>query len=172
MKKLLLLPILCIFSLKGMELDSSSAHAVKVLQSRGNLYVEDENAAYRVEGHRMSQDLRRMLAAKVLGKFNTAGYIRVTKDSEGKYLLAAKVRGLGGGIGGTWLGCVAGKFAVHFVAQVGIGIATAGVAIVCPPAALPFAYAAEAAVAPTVEAVSNVVAIGTGILGGVATGPV
>lgn len=78
----------------------------------------------------------------------------------------------GGGIGGATAGVFIGKFVTHFVAQVGIGVATAGVAIVCPPAAVPFFYAAEATIAPAVEVASNTVAIGCGVIGGVATGPV
>lgn len=97
MKKLLLLPLLCIFSLKAMELDVCSAEAVRVFAHKNHVYVEDENAAYRVEPHHMSQDLRRLIAHKALAKFKAEnGYIRVTKDGDEKYNLAAKVRGLGG----------------------------------------------------------------------------
>lgn len=98
MNKLLLLPLLCVVSLQGMEIDSVYAEKVRVLSHKNHMYVEDENAAYRVENHHMSQDLRRLIANQALAKFKAdkAGYVRVSKDSEGKYMLAAKVRGLGG----------------------------------------------------------------------------
>ena len=96
MKKLLLLPILTAISLNAMQMDVVSAENVKVIAHKNNIYVEDDNAAYRIESHRMNQDLRRIIAHKALGKFKTAGYMRVTKDSDEKYNVAAKVRGLGG----------------------------------------------------------------------------
>lgn len=173
MKKLFI-AILGISSLSAMQLvkNTSSAVALKLYSNNRQAYVEDENAAYQVERYNMNPLMREVLNRQALGKFKDAGYIRINKLDEGKYELLAKVRGEGGGIWGAHLGFLAGKFAVHFVAQTGIALATAGVAIVCPPAAAPFFYAAEATLTPTIEATSNVIALGTGLLGAAVTGPV
>ena len=87
----------------------SSAHDLKLYANkRGHLFVEDENAAYRIEKHAMNPLLREVVQRKALGKFVGDGYIRINKVEEGssspdglqrtsKYTLAAKVRGNGGG---------------------------------------------------------------------------
>ena len=46
----------------------------------------------------MNPLLREIVQRKALGKFIGDGYIRVNKLEEGKYTLAAKVRGNGGGL--------------------------------------------------------------------------
>lgn len=107
-----------------------------------------------------------------LNKALLMGYIKVSQDEQKSLSLQYMPRLKGGGIGGAWVGMLTGKFVVHFVAQAGIAIATTGVFIICPPAAAPFAYAAEATVAPFVEAASNVAALGCGIFGAAVTGPV
>lgn len=97
MKKFLLLPILSVLTLQGMEVvPVSSADNVRLLTNNRHLYVEDENAAYRVKEHDMNKELRDVLKHKALAKFKEAGYIRATKQSDGTYALAAKIRGEGG----------------------------------------------------------------------------
>ncbi len=76
---------------------SSADSALKLYTNHKDIYVEDENAAYRVEKHNMNALLQEISNRKALSKFKDAGYIRINKNSEGKYALAAKVRGEGGG---------------------------------------------------------------------------
>lgn len=177
MKKLFLM-LLCAFPLIGMERIKelrapSKLGDIDLRHDDNGLYIMKDGEAQLIERHQCNKLLRELIASKKIKEFQKVGHIEVNELDNEELIVRANVNGLkGGGLVGTWAGCVAGKFVVHFVAQVGIGIATAGVAVVCPPAAPAFFYAAEAAVTPTVEAVSNVVAIGTGILGGVATGPV
>jgi len=88
----------------------------------------------------------------------------------------------GGGAGGAWLGMITGKIVVHGLAQLGIGLVSFGAATVAGiasggnPVAISLAakgtyFTLNTALLPTVEAASNVVAVGGGILGGVVTGP-
>ena len=74
----------------------SSAQQLKLYANEKNLFVEDENAAYRVERHDMNPLLREVMHRQAMGKFIGDGYIRVNKFEDGKYELMAKVRGDGG----------------------------------------------------------------------------
>ena len=75
----------------------STANDLKLYTNHHDFYVEDENAAYRVEKHNMNPLLRAIAQHKALEKFVGDGYIRINKDDQGTYSLAAKVRGNGGG---------------------------------------------------------------------------
>ncbi len=97
---LLSLTSLCSLSTIAMEVvPCSSKDEVRLLHSpkTSRLYVEDENAAYRVETHEMNTLLRDVVKLNAMKKFIASdGYIRANKYDDGKYLLAAKVRGNGG----------------------------------------------------------------------------
>lgn len=101
MKRLLLL-FLTISQIHAMELVNSRAvssknEALKLYTNNKDLYVEDEDAVYRVDIAEMNKDLRDILKYKALSKFiENQGYIRINEDDD-KYSLAAKVRGDGGG---------------------------------------------------------------------------
>ena len=175
--KRLLLALLVISPLSAMELVEhrtiSSKDALRLYTNQKEFYVEDDYAAYRVEKHNINPLLAEVIKRQAFGKFKDAGYIRISKLNDSKYALAAHVRGLGGGGGGALAGIMVGKFAVHFVAQLGIGVATAGVFVVGGPvAAGAFAVAAEKTLVPLIEATSQVAAIGCGIVGAAVTGPV
>ena len=99
MKKLLL-SLFFLLPLSAMEMIDpsavSSAQQLKLYANEKNLFVEDENAAYRVERHDMNPLLREVMHRQAMGKFIGDGYIRVNKFEDGKYELIAKVRGDGG----------------------------------------------------------------------------
>jgi len=96
MKKLLLLILLAppMFSMELVPV--SSPDNVRLLTDHKHMYVEDDNAAYRIPNHDMNRELRDVLKHKALAKFKEAGYIRAHKQSDGTYTLAAKVRGEAG----------------------------------------------------------------------------
>jgi hypothetical protein len=97
------------------------------------------------------------------------GKFKVSKFSNGEYAVRADGDLKGGGALGATGGAIFGKFLVHFIGQGVIQIA----AICTGPAYPATILALEAALLPTViEPLSNVAAIGCGIAGGVATGPV
>ncbi len=138
MKHFLLLSLLSLssFSIGCMEVvPCSSKDDVRLLTNRSAMFVEDENAAYRVEKHNMNPLLKNVIKHKALDKFKEAGYIRINKNSEGKYELAAKVRGEGGGpiLAGILYGTVkvlayTGMAVMGTGAVVGITAATGGTA--------------------------------------------
>lgn len=106
--KRLLLSLLCIQSISGMsQIDQgsvSAAQSLKVYTNNKKVFVEDENAAYSINPDRMNSELRKVIANKALVQFiKNGGYLRVNKDSEEKYNLAAKMRLNGGG---PVLGCL------------------------------------------------------------------
>lgn len=104
MKRVLLLGLI-IANVNAMELVKQSAvsskdEALKLYTNNTDIYVEDDNAAYRVETCEMNKDLRDLLKYKALAKFldSNAGYIRIKKEEgDDIYALDAKVRGNGGG---------------------------------------------------------------------------
>ena len=94
---------------------------------------------------------------------------KVSQFDNGEYKVTAAEGLQGGGIGGAWAGALFGKALVHFVGHGVIQI----VGVCTGPAYPATVFALEAALLPTViEPMSNVAAIGFGVAGGVATGPV
>jgi len=78
----------------------------------------------------------------------------------------------GGGPGGATAGFYVGKFTVHLIAQGGIMAVSGVVSLIGTPAAGAATFVAlEKTVGPAVEVASNVVGLGTGVLGGGASGP-
>lgn len=147
----------------------SSREPVQLFSNHRDLFVQDENAAYRVENHNMNPLLHEVMTRKAMGEFTEkGGYLRVKQLSDGKYVLDANVRGLGGGLGGTTVGCYIGKFTVHFIAHGTILV----IGAMTGPAAPATIASLEATFLPAIEAASNIGAIAGGIIGGVATGPV
>lgn len=79
----------------------SSKDDVKLLLQNTNdhyrVFVEDENAAHRVENYQMNSLMRKLVEREAVAKFTDKdGYVRINKDDHGKYELVAKVRGNGG----------------------------------------------------------------------------
>lgn len=96
----------------------------------------------------------------------------VYKIGEYEYGIRIEPRLAGGGFWGGMAGFLLGKAVVHVAGQiVCFGVAGA-VGLVCPPLAPAVLAGMEAAITPTVEVASNTVALGTAVIGMVATGPV
>lgn len=104
----------------------SSAEPVTLYKNQRDFFVEDENAAYRVETNNMNPLLQEIVKRQAMGKFvgEGQGYIRVKQMSDGQYALDAKVRGNGGGpVTGTcaywgtksagWVAFAAAVWATH-----------------------------------------------------------
>ena len=102
MHKIILSLLFCGASVSAMELIESkhvsSKDKLKLYTNHKDIFVEDENAAYRVEKHNMNPLLKEVIQRKALDKFIGDGYVRVNKHDEGTYELLAKVRGDGGGL--------------------------------------------------------------------------
>lgn len=174
MKKLLVL-LACPMIINGMQLvpvTVQSRDNVKVLTDYKRVFVEDENATYRVQSHEMNKELRELLKHKALDKFKETGYIRINKDETGKYALAAHVRGLGGGAGGATAGVVVGKFLTYTIGYGLLNLVAAPAAAASGPLAPGVQVGANLVAAPFIESASNVVGIGFGIIGAIITGPV
>lgn len=172
MKRLLLAALFAAPCINAMEMINpsavSSAQQLKLYANEKHLFVEDENAAYRVERHDMNPLLREVMHRQAMGKFIGDGYIRVNKLEEGKYALDANVRVLGGGGGGAAAGVIIGKGLTYGVCYGGIWVAS----LIAGPASTPTAMIVGKTASPFIELLSNKVAIGCGILGGILTGPV
>jgi hypothetical protein len=101
--KRFLLALLFISPLHAMELVnpiavSSKDEALKLYTNHKDMYVEDQNATYRIQASEINNDLRELLKHKALTKFieKKAGHIRISQLDDGTYALRAKVHGDGG----------------------------------------------------------------------------
>lgn len=86
----------------------SSAEPVQLFRNHKDIFVQDENAAYRVKKYNMNPLLKEVMQRQAIGKFTEkGGYLRVRQLSNGEYLIDASVRIDGGGIAaaqaGYWL---------------------------------------------------------------------
>ena len=108
MKRLLLAALFAAPCINSMEMiPASSSEDVRLLTNHRNMFVEDENAAYRIENHNMNPLMRDTLKHNVVAKLKEHGYFRVTKLDNGEYAIQANAKGLGGGIltaGAVYLG--------------------------------------------------------------------
>ena len=146
---------------------SAADQSLRLYSNQKDFYVEDANAAYRVEKHNMNPLLNEVMKRQALGKFKDAGYLRISKLEDGKYALAARVRGEGGGPGGAAVGVAVGKFVGYAIGVGGLW----GVSALSGPAAPVVGPAAAMTAAPIVEAFAIKCAIVGGIIGAIITGP-
>lgn len=93
---------------------------------------------------------------------------RVTEFENGEYKVDMVSDLKGGGVLGANGGFLVGKFLVHFVSHGVIQV----IALCTGPAYPATVVALEATCMPFIEAASNVVGLGMGVAGAVATGPV
>lgn len=131
-------------------------------------FVEEEDGITRVHSYDTDKVFRNRGQKDVL-RFAMQNKFKVKRFDNGEYKVEAAGGLKGGGVLGAWGGMLLGKGLVHFVGHGTILIVSA-----CTGPAAPATFAAlEAALLPTViEPMSNVAAIGMGVAGGVATGPV
>lgn len=181
-KQLYILSFLAFFSINAME-DNKTLHvkptSIFARSDVGNFDLYHDNSGFTViqdgkmfpiERHSLDLVLRK-IDHKQLKKFQKLGYIHVKKNDENQFSLVSNLRVRGGGAGGATAGFWLGRLAAQ---TVGYGI----VALVALPAMVggPVAYSVAVAglagtCAPLIESASHIVAIGTAITAGVATGP-
>lgn len=133
--------------------------------------VNNKNQTVLVDPVLIDPALRIMTAQQLIG-FQKHGYVQIGQCNDGSYTLRAKVRGDGGGVWGAALGFWVGKTAVYLVGHGTIAVIAGAVGLVSGPAGLVVGQALESTFAAPIEAASNVVACGTAIATGTATGPV
>lgn len=120
-----------------------------------------------IPSYRIDKQIRG-INAEQLEQFLQVGYISVNENDRHEFSLQSHVRGLGGGPGGATAGVVFGKFLTYGICYGSIYIAS----LIAGPGSTITALAAGKAASPFIELLSNKVAIGCGILGGILTGPV
>lgn len=166
--KRVLYSIFFVASLTGMELENTqAATALKLYKSNDRVYVQDDEAAYRVQPVNMNALMREVIQRNATSQFSKAGYIRINKLDEGQYQLLAKVRGEGGGAGGANAGFIFGKFLTYGVCHGAIYLSSC----ISGPAQPVASTAVHLTAHPYIEAASNKVGIICGLIGGILTGP-
>lgn len=149
----------------------ASLGSIEVFHDQDGFHVMKDDERHDVKNYFVDPLLRKA-NKKTLKKFQKVGYLSVKQMSDGEFSLTANTRLLGGGVGGATAGFWIGRFVTQ---TIGYGI----VAIVALPALAggPFVYSGvvmglAGTCAPLIESASNVVAIGTAVIGGTITGPV
>lgn len=146
---------------------------LQLLKHKDNFYVAKNGIAHLVKKYDIDRLLKSANEEQLLKYFQNDGYIQIEQLSNQDYILKVKGKILGGGAGGAAAGILAGKFLVHFTAQVGIGLASVGVTLVAGPVVGYATFQAlEVTLAPAIETASIYGAFAGGMMGGVATGPV
>lgn len=131
-------------------------------------FVQSGEDVIKVKPHDIDKSIR-SLSVKSLASFVAAGNsIRAHKFDNGEFSLAPYGKIHGGGPGGATAGFYIGKFATYFVCHGAIQVA----ALCTGPAYLVTLASLEGTFLPTIELASNTVALGTGMIGAVMTGPV
>jgi hypothetical protein len=162
----LLLPSFCM----GMSTKDKYVQAIK------NGYITKDDTGFHVIKHGVQKDVARFnvdssvrdSTASELNASKEFRYLRENKMSDGTYNIKAFARGKGGGLGGATAGFWVGKFVSEGVCH-GVIWFVAGLS---GPAAPAVGGSAEACLFPFIEGITNTIALGTGIIGGVLTGPV
>lgn len=137
-----------------------------LLHHDGNFHLIQEGKHSKIPFENVKGFKEKLTPVQFKAFLKNGGYLWLSKNDQDDYFVEAKVRGLGGGVGGANVGFYTGKFLTHFVGHGAIQLA----AICTGPAYWATVVSLEATFGPTIEATSNVVGLGTGILGGVATG--
>ena len=131
--------------------------------------IESSLGIFSIQPWFVDKLLRGITKEKLVRLLAAGAYLAVAKIGDGdEYSLKLKGRLNGGGPGGATAGFYIGKFLTHFVAHSAILVAGA----LTGPAAPATILSLEATFGPAIEAASNGVGLGCGLLGAVATGPV
>ncbi len=142
--------------------------AMQVERDQEGYRVHDEHGSHTVKNYDVDALLRKLGRQQLKQFLAQGGRIRAKRLDNGDYVLRAYVPGPGGGPIGATVGFFLGKGAVEVVGHGGIWL----VSFVAGPAQPALHIALEATLGPVIEGTSNVVGLGCGIAGGVATGPV
>ncbi len=141
---------------------------IKLFHDKQGFFVRTNSKEVRVHAHDTDKSLREM-TSKDIAKYAMLGKLKVSKFNNGEYAIRAHGDLRGGGALGATGGALFGKFLVHFIGQGAIQV----VALCTGPAYPATLVALEASVVPLIiEPLSNVAAVGFGVAGAVATGPV
>lgn len=141
---------------------------VELVRNANSFIVKEGESFHFVESYNTDPILRNLDLKKVIKFAAMGGKFKVTKSEDGEYAVIAQIGLLGGGIGGANAGFWLSKGLTYFV---GYGAITA-ISFFTGPAAPATFKTLSLLAGPAIESVSNAAAIGGGLLGGMATGPV
>ena len=163
---------LILFTLIASNCNASELRKLTLEHNHNGFTVIDGSTRTKISNHLVDKELRGRTTEQI-AKFAAVHSIRLSQATDGSYNVRAHLQTKGGGAGGAYWGAWIGK-AVGYGVGVGTCYVVGGVVtfIAGPIAGAATAEGIKAAALPAIEAFSNVCAVGGGILGGVATGPV
>jgi hypothetical protein len=138
---------------------------ISVRHDQNSFHVMHDGETTAVKSWQMDKELRSISQDKLAKLLAAGAYLQVNQSGNNDYTLRLQQRINGGGAVGATIGCWLGRFAVY----AGAGLIVAGATAIGGP---PLAFAVGGTIAPVVEGMATAAAIGGGIVGGVATGPV
>ena len=156
-----------VFKVSPLATRTPGLSGVELYHCNGQFVVGHEGSLCKVDINDVDAKLRN-LTSDELENYAGMGKFLIKQYDNGQFSVKTAGGLNGGGAGGATAGFYIGKFLTHFVGQAGIQIAA-----ICTGPAYPVTLAAlEATCLPVIEAASNVVGLGCGVVGAVATGPV
>lgn len=177
--------ILSLIFLSAKAMDNSqmrvSKSSLQVSHKLGALALARDNNGFHVfEGNKKTtikpydvDPMLRTMNPEQFKEFQKVGYLTLKQLSNKDYKLNAHVRGNGGGAIGAQVGFWTGKFGTQAACYGAIAAVTAAVSAVATPAVgSVVGTALTNTLFVPIEALSNTVGLGTGILLATATGPV
>lgn len=175
MKKLLLLPLLAFNLVQCVEIKEifapKSLGKVALYYNKNKFWVHHKGGYHKVRNCFVDKNLRK-IDEKTLRAFVASNYISINKGSDNEFSLNAKVRGLGGGPGGAFIGSYIGKAIVSGIGHGTIGVFAFGALVTGGPiAAGATTVTLESWFGAAIETASLAGAVAGGILGGVCSGP-
>lgn len=135
-----------------------------------HFYVEKDGLKKLVNPYDVDQTLRSIPKNK-LPQFFQHGYVSVNQLSNGDYKLNAHVRGQGGGPLGASVGGWLGWTLTHVVCHGIIHLGCRGADLVVPGSGATAEVGLHAAAQPYIFGAAKVVALNTGMIGAIFTGP-
>lgn len=145
-------------------------HNPILLHHDGDFHLIQKGKLSKIPFENMRGFKKKLSKDQFKGFLKNGGYLWLSKNDQDDYFVEAKMRGLGGGIGGANAGFWAGKFLTYLVVHGAIAIVTVPVSIVNPIAGAALHGSIYSTISIPVEAVSNTVGLAAGLAGGVATG--
>ncbi len=141
---------------------------IDLFYDENGFVVKEGETFKRVHSYDTDSSLRKR-NLKTIAKYVCLNKLKISKFDNGEYAVRAHGELMGGGIGGAAIGAHVGMVATNVV---GHGVLML-ISSFAGPVAGPAVYSGLAATyGPAILAASKGVAIGVGIVGGVATGPV
>lgn len=160
---------LSLLSVSVRAMEESSLQKLAILHNENGYSIVTPDKIVPVHSYDVDKEIRNISSENLAKLLAADTYLKVDKMSDvEEYTIKLMGRVRGGGVAGAAIGFWVGRVGTYAVFGTGILIASA----LTGPAAPATFYALAGSLAPVVASTAEVVALGGGMVGAVATGPV